>query len=204
MGIEFELKFRATPQAQAAIAGALVGEETHFDMETTYYDTPSESLSARFFTLRRRMENDRSVCTLKAPVDADSRGEWETDCDCVETAIEKLCKLGAPGILTELVQEGLRPVCGARFHRIAKLVVMEDCTVEVALDSGVLLGGGCEIPLCEVEVELKSGSRDAVKSYALALATLYGLIPEKGSKFRRAFALYKATADGNSGDQKGE
>ena len=191
MGIEFELKFRATPQVQADLTQALAGETAHYDMETTYYDTPSESLSARWFTLRRRMENGRSVCTLKAPVDEHSRGEWETECDRVEDAVSTLCRLGAPENLPELVAEGLQPICGAKFHRIAKTVVMDECTVEVALDAGILLGGGREIPLCEVEVELKSGSRDAVRNYAAALAALYGLTPERGSKFRRALALYK-------------
>lgn len=191
MGIEYELKFRATPQAQAHIAQALSGEQTLYRMETTYYDTPSESLSSRHFTLRRRMENDRSVCTLKAPLDEHSRGEWETECDRVENAVEMLCKLGAPEILPQLVQEGVIPICGAKFQRIAKTVILEDCTVEVALDTGVLMGGGKEIPLCEVEVELKSGSREAVQTYALALAALYGLTPERRSKFRRALALYK-------------
>lgn len=191
MGIEFELKFRATPQAQADLARALVGETAHYDMETTYYDTPSESLSSRWLTLRRRMENGKSVCTLKAPVDGDSRGEWETECARIEDAVETLCRLGAPEDLPVLAAEGLVPICGARFHRIATTVVMDDCTVEVALDSGVLMGGGREVPFCEVEVELKSGTREAVRSYGVALAALYGLTPERGSKFRRALALYK-------------
>lgn len=197
MGIEYELKFRATPQAQAAIAQALEGEQAHYRMETTYYDTPSESLSSRHFTLRRRMENDRSVCTLKAPLDEHSRGEWETECDRVEDSIDMLCQLGAPKILSHLVQEGVIPICGAKFQRIAKTVVLEDCTVEVALDAGVLMGGGKELPLCEVEVELKSGTREAVQAYALALAALYGLRPERRSKFRRALALYKGEESEN-------
>ncbi len=39
--------------------------------------------------------------------------------------------------------------------RRALTVELESCTVELALDSGVLLGSGRELPLCEVEVELK-------------------------------------------------
>ena len=61
--------------------------------------------------------------------------------------------------------------------------------VELALDEGVLSGGSREVPLCEVEVELKSGSREAAVIYATQLAVAYGLKQEKGSKFRRAKAL---------------
>ena len=57
------------------------------------------------------------------------------------------------------------------------------------VDRGKLLGGGREIPLCEVEAELKAGSRDAVIRFAAKLAEQYGLQPERCSKFRRASAL---------------
>ena len=73
-------------------------------------------------------------------------------------------------------------------HHAARDVIRE---VELAIDAGVLTGGGREIPLCEVEVELKSGSQDACDRYAEALATRFGLTPEPQSKFRRALALYK-------------
>ena len=61
--------------------------------------------------------------------------------------------------------------------------------VELALDAGVLLGGGREAALCEVEVELKSGTEKAVSAYGEWLAGEFGLVPEKKSKFRRALAL---------------
>jgi inorganic triphosphatase YgiF len=46
MGIEFELKFRANCQQQAAIRQAFTGEEAIYQMQTTYYDTPTGSFSA--------------------------------------------------------------------------------------------------------------------------------------------------------------
>ena len=61
--------------------------------------------------------------------------------------------------------------------------------MELALDSGILLGGGREEPLCEVEVELKSGSKSAATNFANILAATYGMKPEPKSKFARALAL---------------
>ncbi len=194
MGVEYELKFRAKPEQQAAIRAEIEGPEQEFEMETTYYDAVDGGLSQRYYTLRRRMENGKSVCTLKTPAEGGGRGEWETPCDRIEDAIEELCKLGAPENLKELTAGGIRQVCGAKFHRIAKTVRLPEGVVELALDQGVLIGGGKEMPLCEVEVELKEGSAEMTRSYALMLSALYGLTPEKGSKFRRALALAKEEA----------
>lgn len=189
MGVEYELKFRATPAAQEALRAEIEGQEQEFDMETTYYDALDGGLSQRYYTLRRRMENEKSVCTLKTPNDGQGRGEWEIPCDRIEDAIEELCKLGAPENLKVLTAVGIKEVCGAKFHRIAKTVTLPEGVVELALDRGVLIGGGKEVPLCEVEVELKEGSPEMTRGYALLLANIYGLVPEKGSKFRRALAL---------------
>lgn len=191
MAVEYELKYRATQAQLEKLREAFSEPEQLFEMETTYYDTASGALSARYFTLRRRMENGRSVCTIKAPAQGNGRGEWEVEENRIEEAIPALCKLGGPEELKTLTQEGLIPVCGARFRRIAKTLKLEGCTVELALDSGVLLGGGREVPLCEAEVELKEGSPKEADVFAGILAAKYGLVPESRSKFRRALALSK-------------
>ena len=190
MGVEFEVKFRATPEILQQLDEQVDGLRQGYRMETTYYDTPSGALSQRHYTLRTRMENDVAVCTLKTPIQG-GRGEWELECDDIHTAIPELCKLGAPEDLPSITAEGLMVVCGARFYRIAKTVVLNNCTVELALDQGVLIGGGKEQPLCEVEVELKSGDFQYCVAYAQQLAIAYGLEQETKSKFRRALALYK-------------
>ena len=190
MGKEFELKFSAGAEAFAAIGGHWSGY-TVINMETTYFDTKDLALSARHITLRRRMENGVSVCTVKTPAGANRRGEWELEENDIEAAIPMLCKLGAPQELLQLTQNGVVAVCGARFTRRAKKVELTGCTVEIALDEGVLLGGGKELPLREVEVELKSGSEAVAEAYARALATMFGLVPEEKSKFARAKLLGK-------------
>jgi hypothetical protein len=149
------------------------------------------SLSARHITLRRRLENGSAVCTVKTPLDGLGRGEWETECDNIEAAIPVLCKLGCSEDLISLTACGIIPVCGARFTRLAGTLNTEGCTVELALDRGVLLGGGREVPLCEVEVELKAGSEEDALLFAQRLAVKYGLTQENRSKFRRALELAK-------------
>ena len=190
MGTEYEVKFRATPRLLTEIDRAFPEIGQHFSMETTYYDTPSGGLSARHYTLRTRLENGVRVCTLKTPAKI-GRGEWEIRCDTIEEAVAQFPAFGCPEDFAQLVQEGILPICGARFTRIAKSIALADGTVELALDQGHLMGGGQEIPLCEVEVELKSGSVQLCDTFAKMLATRFGLQPESHSKFRRALALYK-------------
>ena len=188
MGREFELKYRATPEQIDAI-GALYGDFSSISMETTYYDTPNQDLRRLHWTLRRRFENGRSVCTLKTPLPDGSRGEWETECDNIMDAVTELCKLGASRQLLLLTANGVEPFCGAKFTRLAKLLSEEACTVELALDRGVLLGGGKELPFAEVEVEYKSGDEQAAAAFAKALAQKFGLTAEPKSKVVRAMEL---------------
>lgn len=190
MGREFELKFAASEVAFRALEEKWE-DFTVISMETTYYDTPDGALSARHITLRRRMENAVSVCTVKTPIGGHGRGEWELECDDIHAAIPQLCKLGATEELLALTCGGIVPVCGAKFNRKAKLLVLEKCAVEIALDQGVLLGGNRQLPIREVEVELKDGSEEAAVAFAAELAKEYGLTPENKSKFHRAQLLSK-------------
>ena len=61
--------------------------------------------------------------------------------------------------------------------------------MELALDRGVLLGGGKELPFAEAEVELKQGRDGDAVAFATELAARFGLIPEPKSKLRRALSL---------------
>ena len=189
MGSEYELKYRADQEVLHSIFTTFPARWQTIAMETTYYDTPSHSLSRRRWTLRRRMENSRSVCTLKTPGIGAERGEWEVNADSIESAISELCKLGAPQELSDLCKEGLVVSCGARFTRRAGTFTLRDSVMEFALDQGVLLGGGKEIPLCELEIEHKDGSRESMELFAAELAEIYNLQPEEKSKFARALAL---------------
>lgn len=190
MGIEFELKYRADAGQLAAVRKAFSGEETVLQMQTTYYDTPAGGLSARRYTLRRRMENGVAVCTLKTPAGDLGREEYEVYGKTIREAIPELCKLSGVQDL-EALAASAEEVCGARFRRVAKTLVLGACTVELALDEGVLTGGGKEMPLREIEVELKSGSSAAAVAFARELAARFGLEEEKRSKFRRALSLAK-------------
>ncbi len=190
MGREFELKYASTLAQQEKILEAL-GGFTSISMETSYYDTPDGALAARKITLRRRMENGVSVCTVKTPLDTHGRGEWETECPEIGDAVAELCKLGAPEALLHLTAGGLVNTCGAAFTRMAKTLTIPGAVIELAVDRGRLFAGHREAPICEVEAELKEGSEEALMAWAEEFARHYHLSPEPKSKFARASALMR-------------
>ena len=91
--------------------------------------------------------------------------------------------------ILDYVNQGVTPFCGAKFTRLAKTIELPGGRVELALDEGVLLGGGRELPFAEVEVELKSGSDAVAKDFAATLAAEFGLKKQPKSKLARAMAL---------------
>lgn len=188
MAVEYELKFKATEDTLTAIQSSLSGECAQYRMETTYYDTPDRSLSQRHITLRRRQENEKSICALKAPSSL-GRLEFELEKGTIEEALPELCKLSGLPELPHLLEKGVAPVCGARFTRQAYTLTFMDSVLELALDRGVLIGGGKKLPLAEVEVELKQGDPKQADLYAGRLALAYRLEVENKSKFKRAYQL---------------
>ena len=188
MGREFELKYGADAGTLECIRRVYAGFRV-LCMETTYYDDGENNISRRRWTLRRRLENGVSVCTVKTTLPDGSRGEWETKAADVEAALPRLIAMGAPGELAEFAKNGLMPTCGARFTRQAALLPAGDGLVELALDSGVLLGGGKELPFWEVEVEQKQGTDADTLQFAQALAQRFSLTPQPKSKLSRALAL---------------
>lgn len=182
MGRELELKYRASREQMAAIRGDFTGFR-QITMATTYFDTPQRLMSARRETLRRRFENGTAVYALKTYLPDGSHGEWETQAPSLEEAMENLRALGAPS----LPETGLLvPICGAAFTRSCLLLEVEGGQVELALDEGVLTGSGKEIPLREVELELKAGDDTALLAFGPQFAARYGLTEEPLSKFARA------------------
>ena len=188
MGREFELKYAATAQDLEILKARYPGLRP-IVMETTYYDNEAGDFSRLKWTFRRRMENEKSICTQKIPAPGGARAEFEAECDDILASLPLLRQAGAPIQLLRLAEGGVAPFCGARFTRLAGLLEFPDLTAELALDAGVLLGGGKELPFTEVELELKAGSEEALAAFAEGFAAELGLKPEPKSKVARARML---------------
>lgn len=189
MGLEFELKYRATPEILRRVGADFPGDYAVKQMTTAYFDTPEGELSKRHWTLRCRQENDGYICTLKVPADGGARGEWETACDDIHKAIPLLAGLSGCSELLTLTQKGVVHTCGAKFIRRCTQLTVGKTTAELALDQGVLTGGSRRMEFAELELELLQGSREDVLRLGRLLESSYGLQQEPKSKFARARAL---------------
>lgn len=196
MGQELEYKYRLPGQAEyqrlcQALQARFPGGWERVTMESDYYDTSSHLLAQRRWTLRIRNENGASVLCLKIPGGGLARQEWEVREGVLPGGLVALVRRGAPEAILTLT--GLRPVCGARFVRLRRMVPLPEATVELSLDRGVLLGSAKELPFWELEAELKSGSSQALDQWCQTLAADFSLAPEPASKFARAYALMGGT-----------
>jgi len=189
MAVEYELKYRATPEVLERIQADFPGNYTVTEMTTTYYDTPGGDLAKLFWTLRHRREGDKHVCTLKTPAGIDGRSEYEWHCENIQEAIPHMCRQSGSSALAQLVERGLVETCGARFTRTARPFVAGATVTELALDCGVLINGEKEEPFAELEVELKKGFRQEADIIGMLLAEAYGLEAESKSKFQRSKEL---------------
>ena len=189
MAVEYELKYRATPEVLERIQADFPGSYTVTEMTTTYYDTPGGDLAKLFWTLRHRREGDKHICTLKTPAGIDGRSEYEWCSEDIHDAIPHLSRLTGSNALNQLVERGLVETCGARFTRTARMFRAGSTTAELALDQGVLTNGEKEEAFAELEIELKHGYREEVDVMGFLLAASYKLETETKSKFQRSREL---------------
>lgn len=161
------------------LRGLLSSPMREIQMESSYFDTPTRTLQDSHITFRMRRENDEIRFTVKTPGDRHERGEWEVSAAAPEEAISALAAIGAPQLPPPPYQ-----VCAcARFlRRTARIAVSETLEIELCLDCGTL----GFFPFCELELELKHGTKAELEAFGALIATRFALTPEPLSKFARA------------------
>lgn len=174
-------------------------------LHNTYFDTAQQQLQHAQAALRiRRVDGDAAtqwLQTLKTGAPGSSalsrRGEWEAPVS--GPALE-------PGALDTkawscLDRDGslfkaLGPCFDTDFTRTVWLVRRRDTSqVEVALDIGSVTSGERSTPICELELELKSGAVTALFDVAQQIAAVVPVLPLAMSKAQRGYALASGSID---------
>ena len=200
MGKELEYKLYVLDEdtllrvlADDEIASLCTGiwQSTH--MKTTYFDSDDRRFGLHHWTLRRRMEGEKSVVCLKTPQnEAHTRGEWQIEAESVdEIAIKRLIESGAPKTLLLLYGDGkLHPICGAEFLRRSVMLEFPDGSrAELAGDCGILSGPTQTLSFTELELERYAGAPTAMIALVQTLCARYGLREQPLSKSARARRL---------------
>lgn len=195
MAHEVELKFDLEPGGATALrrapALATVKPEKR-RLETLYFDTKSGALRRAGYSLRVRAAGGHYVQTVKrrsaASAGLFARREWETK--VARFAFDPAAASAAP--LKRLLANAkgkVRPVARTRFRRTAWLVERDGSRIEVVLDEGRVGSGEKEAPLCELELELLSGTPAALFALAEELGRATALRLGVLTKAERGFAL---------------
>lgn len=157
-----------------------------------YYDTPDFELFQRRGAFRLRREGYHWVQTLKLEDGTagglSMRPEWEVQVTGNQPDFEVLPAEAMAQLTPELAAR-LQPVFATDFQRTTWLLERSNGTVEVALDAGRVVAGEQELPISELELELKSGDGRVLLEVALELLEAAPMLPEYRSKALRGYQL---------------
>lgn len=194
--IEVELKLALAPSSIEALERhpLLVAMPALTQtLANTYFDTPANALADARIALRLRNVDGRVLQTVKTAGQGggglSSRQEWEWPVPHDELDLQGLAAL--PPFQGELAGQiaDLTPTLRTDFIRRSWQLDWQGSHVELVLDQGEIESGAYTTPICEVELELKSGAPEALWSLALALAEHVPLRPSDSSKAARGDAL---------------
>jgi inorganic triphosphatase YgiF len=192
---ETELKFGLDETRAAAVDVALRRlRSRRLSIESHYYDTTDGRLAAAGLSLRLRRTGRRWEQTLKAPGDSAivrheetvrRPGRWEAAGPPLHPALHANTAAGA--LLEKAMREDdastprlLERVCSTSLVRRQVVIEAQGAVVELAFDRGTIAAGELVRPVCELELELKSGTpavlatlgQDGVSAHGLWLSTL--------------------------------
>ncbi len=179
------------PKASQAQEQALV---------SIYYDTPALDLAQRRMGLRLRQVGNQWVQTVKfgqkGAGGLSTRVEVEHITHGQALELANIANLEARNFLCDnKIATRLQPTFATRIQRTLWLI--EDRAgnlVELALDVGAVECEGRQLPVNEIEIELKRGSVEAVFAVAHVLARKFSLLPQLRSKAERGYRLFQQIA----------
>ncbi len=193
---EYKLSI-ADPQTKERLLGdeELLGEKAcRVVMKATYYDTAHLTLGKERIGLRLRQENGSNVATLKfgGGVDGGLHLREEVNCEKTtnELSLDDFPKQ-KPWLLDVLGEEILLPVVQTDIVRYRRILFYGDTRFELALDEGVVLSNGLQESICELEIELLTGSLADLDEFVAIRLQGYALEPEAKSKLQRGLALWQ-------------
>ena len=199
MSIETELKLRITPEHLARLrrhalfrAHQITAPVTRH-LHNTYYDTPKLDLHNKEMALRLRRVGGRWLQTLKGGgsvrAGLHQRNEWEAPVALARLDFSVLQASVLKTYLPLRLRKKLKSVFVTDFYRTSRLLEWQGAQIEVCMDHGVVKTAQHSTPICEVELELKSGEPQQLYALALVLLEIAPLELETVSKAEQRFRL---------------
>jgi inorganic triphosphatase YgiF len=187
---EQELKLNVPVDAQARVEQAVKRAKfSEIQLRALYFDTPSRALARARISLRLRLEGNQWVQTLKMPGEH-SLSRIEINQDRPEATLDLAIYAGTPtGDVLSSLSEPLQVCYETDVQRLLRDIRTRSGVVELAFDRGWLRAGTLQLPISEVEFELKRGKLEAVFEIGRTWQQRFGLILDFRSKAERGDRL---------------
>lgn len=160
---------------------------------TVYFDTPAGRLRKSGYSLRVRRKGGAYFQTVKhRGFDSggfSSRPEWETRITQPKLDLAALRVTPVAELLTRRELKRLDVVSETRASRTTWLILRGESEIELILDEGEVISNGRREPICEVELELKTGCPADLFGLARDLGAHATLRMGVMSKSERGFRL---------------
>lgn len=192
---EIELKFLLPETAAGrlhelpALSGAIEAER--LQQTTTYFDTPAFALDQKGLVCRIRAIDGKRLQTIKASSSSGiARHEWECAIEGDRPQLDLLPKARANAALRKAaISNALAPVFVTEIERRSWMISRGAALIEVSLDRGQIVAHHLSHAVCEVEIELKSGSPQDLFALAQELAAQAPLRLDLNPKSRVGYRL---------------
>jgi inorganic triphosphatase YgiF len=193
---EQELKLHVPKEARAGVEKDLLrGKVTRLRLQAFYFDTPERDLFRAKIALRLRREGDQWVQTLKMPGEHSlSRTEINHDRPLPELDLSLYAAEPFAAVLAKHAQ-ALAICYETDVQRIFRQTRTDLGVIEIAFDTGLLRAGSVELPISEIEFELKRGQLAAVFALGKKWQQTHGLILDARSKSERGDRLALLNAE---------
>ncbi|WP_086982187.1 CYTH and CHAD domain-containing protein [Vibrio aphrogenes] len=199
METEIELKFFVSPEfsevLKKKIAETKVLQHSCKELGNTYFDTTDSWLRLHDIGLRIRQSDDVYVQTVKTAGRVVAGLHQRPEYNAEHSSNEPDLSLHPQDIWPEgrdlqTLQQEIVPLFATNFEREQWLLSMPDGSqIEVAFDQGVVIAGENQSPICEVELELKSGQTESLFTLARVLSDQGGMRLGNLSKAARGYRL---------------
>ncbi len=204
---EIELKLSVAPAHAARVwktaaicAGGRI-EPSARKLFSAYYDTTDFAFRRGGAAVRLRRESGRWMQTVKVGGGAAAGLHARRELECaIPAQLLNYSSLVEAGLGETLADESQRRAIGVVFTTVfrrsrALIEPSSGNRIEVTLDRGEIAAGGRRLPICEIELELKSGETRALFRLAKELAAELPVRLQNDSKAERGYRLAAGEAD---------
>ncbi|WP_196594399.1 CYTH domain-containing protein [Pectinatus sottacetonis] len=172
----------------------MLGKKQILHMSAYYYDTTDMFLFKHNLTYRVRRENNNYIATIKGKNNSNTfltdRLEINHKVSSITPDISPFIN-NFPTMADTLLLKTFQPIVTNNFCRQKSILFFNGTKIELAIDIGFIYAADKQLPICELELELKKGYKKDLISLTELIKAKLGLKISKESKFYRGIKIIR-------------